>query len=84
MTKTTKILVIIAVFANYGHAGTIPLPSGPFRAAIDSQIESDNSPGFQKAAAILKRSINESADPCEDFFELVSIFGGWEMSVKIF
>jgi membrane metallo-endopeptidase-like protein 1 len=58
------------------NAGTIPLPSGPFRAAvIDSHIESDNSPGFQKAAAILRRSINESADPCDDFFEFTC--GKW-------
>uniref|UniRef100_A0AC34FHN9 Uncharacterized protein n=1 Tax=Panagrolaimus sp. ES5 TaxID=591445 RepID=A0AC34FHN9_9BILA len=77
----TKILVLFAFFAlilttSQIYAGTIPLPSGPFRATVvETQTESDNSPGFQKAAAILRRSINESADPCEDFFEFTC--GKW-------
>uniref|UniRef100_A0A7E4V4W6 Neprilysin-2 n=1 Tax=Panagrellus redivivus TaxID=6233 RepID=A0A7E4V4W6_PANRE len=49
--------------------------AGPYRAPVLKVTDSDKSPGFQKAAAILRRSINESADPCDDFFEFTC--GRW-------
>lgn len=39
------------------------------RTLIGRSTEYEDSPGFIKAATIIKESINESVDPCEDFFE---------------
>lgn len=33
-----------------------------------SIVQVGNGPGFHKAADLFRSSLNESADPCEDFF----------------
>ena len=39
------------------------------RTLVEHSAEYENSRDFLKAAAILEASVNESVDPCEDFFE---------------
>nr|CAD2166728.1 unnamed protein product [Meloidogyne enterolobii] len=43
--------------------------------SVNNVVEVDASPGFVKAAELLKNSIDERVDPCEDFFDFAC--GKW-------
>ncbi|KAE9555968.1 hypothetical protein FO519_000824 [Halicephalobus sp. NKZ332] len=53
----------------------------PHGSSSRSSTEDEDSMGFMKAAAILKGSMNESIDPCEDFFEFTC--GKWMVNNPI-